>query len=362
MLRVSRECQCAAGRYQSAFPVILWRLVRLWRDQGIRPRNALRWGLADPRIPLRDLAGCIGKNRLAILQARINPSDLLCLTEDKSVFYPYCSALGIPVPRLYGVLCPHAGPATSGSALRDGADWDRFLREDVPEEFVIKPAAGVYGEGVLVLRRRDDGFEEASGTVRTAADLFEALRSDRSYTKFVVQERLISHPELVRLSGTPYLQTVRVRTFVHRDGRVGVYAPYLKVIGVDQPIDNICDGLTGNSLVAVGFQDGRLGRAFDFSPDGIGTIDRRCHPRTGVPFTGFMVPFWDETKNLVRDIAPLFLPLRTIGWDVAPTSNGPVILEGNSWWDPPNAPPALEDEQGMSALLRSLQAKASPRA
>jgi hypothetical protein len=33
---------------------------------------------------------------------------------------------------------------------------------------------------------------------------------------------------------------------------------------------------------------------------------------------------------------PSRLPVRTIGWDIAITPNGPVILEANIWWGAPN--------------------------
>jgi hypothetical protein len=63
---------------------------------------------------------------------------------------------------------------------------------------------------------------------------------------------------------------------------------------------------------------------------------RSAHPKTGVPFNKFRLPFWSEVCSLVKETAIKLLPVRTIGWDVAITPNGPVILEANIWWSAPN--------------------------
>ncbi|MBN9282025.1 MAG: hypothetical protein J0H37_07220, partial [Hyphomicrobium denitrificans] len=59
---------------------------------------------------------------------------------------------------------------------------------------------------------------------------------------------------------------------------------------------------------------------------------------------GFRLPDWTLVTELALRAARTFLPLRTIGWDIALTPDGPVIVEGNRWWDPPNdaviGPPA----------------------
>lgn len=39
---------------------------------------------------------------------------------------------------------------------------------------------------------------------------------------------------------------------------------------------------------------------------------------------------------MVTEAAHKFLPLMTIGWDVALSGEGPYIIEANVWWDPPN--------------------------
>ena len=51
---------------------------------------------------------------------------------------------------------------------------------------------------------------------------------------------------------------------------------------------------------------------------------------------GFQLPLWNETLNLVKQAALCFLPIRTIGWDIAISPRGPVIMEANMWWNPPN--------------------------
>ena len=60
------------------------------------------------------------------------------------------------------------------------------------------------------------------------------------------------------------------------------------------------------------------------------------HPKTGEPFADFQLPHWQEARKLAEHAAMLFLPLRTIGWDLALTDDGPLLLEGNAEWDPVN--------------------------
>jgi hypothetical protein len=58
----------------------------------------------------------------------------------------------------------------------------------------------------------------------------------------------------------------------------------------------------------------------------------RSHPVTGQDFYGFQLPLWDEIKETAAAAARAFPLVRTIGWDIAATNRGPVILEGNDHW------------------------------
>src|SRR5690606_10909580 len=57
------------------------------------------------------------------------------------------------------------------------------------------------------------------------------------------------------------------------------------------------------------------------------------HPDTGVCFEGFTLPYWNDTTNLVLRAHQAFPELGVIGWDVAITEQGPVLIEANHAWD-----------------------------
>lgn len=54
------------------------------------------------------------------------------------------------------------------------------------------------------------------------------------------------------------------------------------------------------------------------------------HPDTGVALTGFKVPDWEKACELVRHLATKVGRLRYIGWDLAHTDNGWIIVEANT--------------------------------
>jgi hypothetical protein len=292
-------------------------------------------GLGDPAISEELLAGCMASRELVALQDALNPAELTCLTEDKSVFYPLCQALGIPVPRTLAVVSATGGWVDGGTAVSSRETWSRILADSLPTTFVSKPARGVYGDGVVVWTRADGNFADHHGRIHSAMDLYDRLVSHPRYRCFVVQERLENHADLKTLTGTAFLQTIRAATLIEPDGRPRLLYTEMKLITGSNVIDNYKSGATGNLLVNVARETGLLAPARTLSPDGVGFVAVPRHPTTGLVLEGASLPDWSALVDLVLRCASLFRPLRTIGWDVALTPRGPVIVEGNRWWDPP---------------------------
>lgn len=71
------------------------------------------------------------------------------------------------------------------------------------------------------------------------------------------------------------------------------------------------------------------------------------HPTTGLTIPGFQVPQWEQVRRTVEEAVTLVPNAIIVGWDVAVTAQGPVLIEGNAY-------PSVQIMQtaGMQGLKR----------
>lgn len=349
LVRIARLCHRTTPFWKLNYPKILLHAVRICRKEGFLPSEAFRLGLFNQNLSPDELSKYSSRKNLTKIQEALNPVSLAPLLKNKGIFYHYCIALGIPIPKLYAIFLKKAvGWSYNSSFLKTRDDWKRFFDSQIPSEFVIKPACGAYGEEVNAFNRTNNGFIDAAGRTYKSENLYDLLISNPKYDSFIIQQRLKNHPELVRLSGTQSLQTVRFITFVDRNGQCHILHAHLKPIIGEHLIDTFIDGLTGNVEAEISQDDGLLKSACQITSTGRGIKTIYKHPKTGVSFERFQLPLWPQACRLVKETAIKFLPIRTIGWDVALTPDGPYIVEGNIWWDPPN------QHRGMDVILDAL--------
>ena len=344
-LRIAQSCHKILPFYSPRYPRLLLQAARLFLAKGFKPQEAMQLGLLELDFPDSELCKFTSKVEMLRIQTRINPKAWRSVAGDKSIFYMYCNALGIPVPKLYAIFFKGiAGYSTDGRVLQSRGAWEKYFNLDMPAEFVVKPVAGGYGAGVMAFVRtsHDEFTDVVSAKAYKAKDLYYRMVSYADDNAFVIQERLKNHPELVRLSDTKYLQTLRILTFVDRDGQCRILHAFLKPIVGQNLTDNHDHGKSGNLLAEVSLGNGRLKPAVTMTPDVSGLRTVFSHPKTGVSFEGFPIPLWDEACVLAKEAALKFMPLRTIGWDIALTPNGPSIVEGNWNSDPPSFHKTME--------------------
>lgn len=147
--------------------------------------------------------------------------------------------------------------------------------------------------------------------------LYERLCREK---KFLVEDEIVQHPEMERLCPNS-VNTLRVVTLLHEGEPHVVYA-LIRMGNGKNHVDNISSG----GMYALLDKDGRISeRAFCDKT----TAYYEEHPVSGVRFHSFVVPYFSETCELCRSAARLTPRVGYVGWDVAITADGPVLIEGN---------------------------------
>jgi alpha-L-glutamate ligase-like protein len=268
-----------------------------------------------------------------------NPREHYNLVDDKLDTKRHLAEVDVPLPAVLGV-CEglFAVPRVIESLL------DR-------DHFVLKPANGSGGDGILVVGDRIERgqWKSPSGKVvhagslrRHLADIvFGAYSKDRPDTAFV-EERVVPHPTYASLWSRG-LCDIRVLTLEARPFMAMVRVPTLESEGRA----NLHQGGLG---LAVDIDTGVTTRAWH---DG-GTITR--HPDTDEPLLGLRLPSWDEVLRTAHRAADA-LPLRYLGVDIVVDHDGrALLLEAN-------ARPGLEIQnvngQGLAEALAAAAGRAA---
>ena len=126
------------------------------------------------------------------------------------------------------------------------------------------------------------------------------------------------------------LNTLRLVTCRRKDGTLELWDPGMMRIGrANANVDNFAKGGIGVGIDL----SGRL-KKYGYSHDReLNYVKTQSHPDSKVPFEGYPVPFYAESVELALKAHALFPRLLTVGWDVAVTQDGPMLVEGNHDWD-----------------------------
>jgi hypothetical protein len=318
-------------------------------------KEIIGYALFVPSISAR-MPVLISKERSLAKLSRFNPPAYQHLTESKDEFYKICRKNNLPIPETYGWTQDGRRYDANGDLIEDARAWEEYLSDHLPEDFIVKDRDGAYGSGFGAFHRAEESFQpmEGGGTHDIRA-LTQVFSSAGGASGIIIQKRLFDAPPLTVLSGRRGLQTMRINTLLHDDGRVSILFYMIKILASNTISDNFSMGTTGN-LIAYGDQDaGILRGAVNIHECGSGMKVVDAHPETGVAFDGFRLPFWSDAVELVTGAQRCFAELPTLGWDIALTGDGPVIIEANSRWDPPLYAPFLMSDEAWQRIFGGQQ-------
>ena len=88
-------------------------------------------------------------------------------------------------------------------------------------------------------------------------------------------------------------------------------------------VDNFCAGGICYPI------DENTGIIYGSGNDRTFTTEYLIHPGTDIIMIGKVIPYWDKIIEMIKRAALVIPEVRLVGWDVAITSNGVQIIEGN---------------------------------
>ncbi len=183
--------------------------------------------------------------------------------------------------------------------------FEKFVNSH--EYFVMKPSKGLGGANVTKV---------CSKEIQSKKELFNKLKND----EFFIEELIIQDEKWGVLSPNS-INTLRIMTTVVGENVKIIFAAAR--IGSGKTIaDNFHQGGQG---VIVNLETGKLiGNGIDKN------LNESEKSITNIVFDGFEIPYWEEIKTMVKKAALVNKNINIVGWDVAISNNGPVIIEGNS--------------------------------
>ena len=244
---------------------------------------------------------------------------------DKLAFDTLIGGYGLPAIKMRAYYFTEGFRVPAQRMLRQRDDLRAFLSDPASYPFFSKPRASSLSLGSASAT----GYNAETGKIELLNGKTVGLENfiDDIVTHFgsgyMFQERVTPHQGVRDICGDR-LATVRVYTINGENGPE-VFRVCWKVPAGKNVADNFWR--KGNILAAVNYETGKITRAIrGFALD---QEELTHHPDTNAPLVGATIPNFKTVIELSLESARIFNDIRVIGWDIAPTENGVVVVEGN---------------------------------
>ena len=200
------------------------------------------------------------------------------------------------------------------------SDFEKFLKDN--KAIIVKPIDDEGGNGV-------EKFVYSADL--NCKELYNKLVANG---QLLIEECIKQHKDMNVLYDKS-VNTMRMFTF-YKNGESYFLQAVLK-IGNGGVVDNFSSG-------------GMYTYVSDCADVYVEAIDKNdniyhTHPISNHKIVGFKVPLFNEAVELVKEAAKVVPEVAYVGWDIAISENGPVIVEGNCFPGVFQVKPSLVDKK-----------------
>lgn len=293
-------------------------MTRLWFKDGIDPPSYYAQELYEP-TRLYDVPHYLTrfetKNGLLGALNKLIPKPFPGNEmSDKALFAECCAKHGIPHPQ------------TLIAVSRDKVEW-HCTPAELETNLFCKRQRGMGAMGTLTFRCKSPGhYVDENNREYDLGGMLAMLKQYSTKNPMLVQPWLRNHPAITDLA-IDSLITIRVVTCMDERGEAEVTLAMLRLLAKLEPQwRNLPDG---EYAAPIELSSGVMGL---FTGDNFKTSHIRYenHLVTGAPIKGRVLAEWAAIKTVAVSAHMAFPHRLLIGWDIALTENGPIVLEGNT--------------------------------
>lgn len=201
------------------------------------------------------------------------------------------------------------------------------------ERLLYKPEDGSCGKGVELIHL-DQWTQEA------------LLKWVQEKGGGLLDELVIQHPDMAKINPSS-VNTVRIVT-LRKDGVTTPLFGFLRMGMGGKVVDN----LNSNGIAAkLELTDGSIHLPAAGKDGRVHT----CHPETGTPIVGFVVPHWEKVLQLAIQASAVVPQVGYVGWDIAVRETDVVLIEGNGYpgHDILQLPAYTPDHIGLKSVIEA---------
>ncbi len=290
----------------------------------IRASEYYRFGIHNPAFCAADRRAFIGDEAKDELNRAMgtSPANQNALLHDKLLFSMIMRQNDIPTTHTQAFYSRNRR-VVGMINLHSAAEIVDFIANKAKFPLFGKPNGRAFAIGTLsifALSADKQKLTLGNGQIISLKDLSEDLAKNFGPGYFF-QDHLVQHPIAMQACGTA-LGTLRVATLMHKKGPFPLYALH-RIPGENAMSDSVHIKSRQNAEIDV--KTGKIIQHFQADrtfghPVQTARFSQQC-------YIGTQLPFWPEIIELVTRGHWLFSRNGCIGWDVALTVDGPVIVE-----------------------------------
>ena len=188
-----------------------------------------------------------------------------------------------------------------------------IFEEECIESLFFRPPLNYGGKGCFKLSKASLSYDKLQ-------EVYETL-----ITGDFLHNKVISQHNLINKIHSKSINTLRIITLITSDNKTEIVSAVMRFGVGNSVVDNAS---SGGFFVGINLDTGILKKFGHFLPEyGGGKITE--HPDSNFVLEGFKIPFYKEACKCAIDAVNV-IPDRLIGWDIAITPSGPIVIEANA--------------------------------